>query len=639
MTALATSTATPPLIAQASPALIPREVLFGNPEYARLRISPDGTRVAFLAPDPNGVLQVWVRTIGQKDDRIVTADRRRGISNYLWSYDNETILYVQDSDGDEDYHLYTVPVTGGDARDLTPFAGVRAAVVAYYPQFPDTMLVALNRRDPSLFDVYRLNLTSGELTLDTPNPGDVDDWAADRQLQVRAATAGAEDGGGELRIRTAPGNPWEVVSSWGLDDNTEIVGFGPDANTLYIGSNLGANAERLVAFDTVTNTQTVLASDPQYDISDTLTHPLTGQLQAVSFQRDRMEWQALDLTIADDFAALARLGRGEYRVTSRDLADRQWTVAYTADDAPTTFYIYTRGGGPSSLVFTSQPALERYSLAPMRPISYAARDGLTLHGYLTMPLGVPPTQLPTVLLVHGGPQVRDEWGFDPEAQWLANRGYVVLQANYRGSAGYGKDFLNAGNGEWGAKMEDDLVDGVRWLVGQGIADPRRVGIMGASYGGYATLAGLTFQPDVFAVGVDLAGPSSLVTLLNSIPPYWEVVRASLEHRIGGSVARNGDFLQSRSPLFFADRIKAPLFIAQGANDPRVKQAEAEQMVAAVRAAGLPVVYVLYPDEGHGLARPENRLQFYGLVESFLTQVLGGRSEPPADVPGATGIVQ
>jgi dipeptidyl aminopeptidase/acylaminoacyl peptidase len=406
-----------------------------------------------------------------------------------------------------------------------------------------------------------------------------------------------------------------------------------------VRSNLRANAERLVAINLTTREQRVLASDPHYDVDDPLLHPVTGQVQAVSFERERVEWQVLDPAIASDLALLARAARGEVRVTSRDLADRVWTVAYVSDTGPTRFYLYTRGQQPT-FVFSANPDLDGYPMPEMRPISYQARDGLTLHGYLTTPLGAPPGRLPAILLVHGGPQVRDSWGFDPEVQWLANRGYAVLQVNYRGSAGYGKDFLNAGNGEWGAKMNDDLVEGVGWLGSQGIADPRRVGIMGASYGGYATLAALAFTPDVFALGVDVVGPSSLITLLDSIPPYWEVVRASLEHRIGGSVANDAEFLRSRSPLFFADHIRAPLFIAQGANDPRVKQAEAEQMVTALRAAGRPVVYVLYPDEGHGLGRPENRLQFYGLVEPFLAQHLGGRVEPASgEVAGATGIVQ
>jgi dipeptidyl aminopeptidase/acylaminoacyl peptidase len=620
------------------PPLIPREVLFGNPRNARLRISPGGTRIAYLAPDDREVLQVWVRTIGQADDHMVTADPRRGVFNYFWTYDSQQILYLQDSDGDENYHIFSVDLTGGNLRDLTPFNGVKAALIAYYPQHPQTMLVGMNQRDPTLFDVYRLDLTTGELTMDTRNPGDVDDWAADRQLRVRGATSETPDGGGQLRVRADASSEWRTVTSWGPDDNLEMQGFTGDGGTLYLGSNVGANAERLVALNLASMEQTVLAADPQYDIGDTLVHPVTGLVQAAAFERDTLEWQVLDPAIADDMALLSRFRRGEVQVTSRDLEDRIWTVAYIADDAPSQFYLYTRGADPV-FVFSARPELDSYRLAQMQPISYQARDGLTVHGYLTLPVGEPATQLPTVVLVHGGPQVRDEWGYDPEVQWLANRGYAVLQVNYRGSAGYGKDFLNAGNGQWGAKMSDDLVDGVGWLIDQGIAHPRRVGIMGTSYGGYATLAGLTFNAGVYSVGVDLAGPSSLVTLLNAIPPYWEVERASLEHRIGGSVANNADFLQSRSPLFFADRIRAPLFIGQGANDPRVKQAEAEQMVAAVRAAGQPVTYVLYPDEGHGLARAENRLQFYGLVEPFLAQYLGGRAEQTTDIPGATGIVQ
>jgi dipeptidyl aminopeptidase/acylaminoacyl peptidase len=360
-------------------------------------------------------------------------------------------------------------------------------------------------------------------------------------------------------------------------------------------------------------------------------------IQAVSFYRDKQEWQILDQSIAADFEAIAQVRPGEFNVSSRDLADNTWLVAYVTDDGPVYYYAYNRESKTSTLLFSNQPQLEELPLAPMQPISYQARDGLTIHGYLTTPLGIPAQNLPAVLLVHGGPWARDTWGYSPLVQWLANRGYAVLQVNFRGSTGYGKDFLNAANREWAAKMHDDLLDAVNWLVQQSIADQNKIAIMGGSYGGYAALVGLTFTPDVFAAGVDIVGPSNLVTLMQSIPPYWAPMKAMFAHRLG-DLETEEEFLKSRSPLFFADQIQKPLLIGQGANDPRVKQAESEQIVAAMHQAGKPVEYALYPDEGHGFARPENRLHFFAKAEEFLAKYLGGQFEPLGDIPGHSGIV-
>ncbi len=622
------------------PPLIPRTVLFGNPERTTPRLSPDGTWLAYLAPDANGVLQVWLQPAEGGTPRVVTADPKRGIRSFLWRADARAILYLQDSDGDENFHLYTVDLATNAVHDLTPFPGVQAFPIAYEPDRPTEMLVAMNQRDPRLRDVYRLDLEGGTLTPVAENPGTIASWVADRRLQVRAATALTPDGGGALLVRDTPEAEWRPLRRWGPDDEIDVVAFAPNGRSLWVASNVDANTARLLALDLTSGAETVIASDPTYDVTDTIIQPRTGVLQAVGFQRARLEWQVLDPSIAADFDQLQRLRRGDIRIVSRTLDDRTWLVAYLSDDAPVYYYTYHRSGKASTatLLFSNRPELERYTLARMEPISLTSRDGLTLNGYLTLPVGLPPRNLPVVLLVHGGPQARDVWGFDPEVQWLANRGYAVLQINFRGSTGYGKAFTNAGNGEWGAKMHDDLIDGVNWLIAQGIADPARIGIMGGSYGGYATLVGLTMTPDVFAVGVDIVGPSNLITLLNSLPPYWEVARAQLERRVGGSLEKDAAFLQSRSPLFFVDRITKPLLIGQGANDPRVKQAESEQMVQAMRSAGKPVEYVLYPDEGHGFARPENRLHFYAIAEVFLARYLGGRAEPIGEIKGTSGIV-
>ena len=620
------------------PPLIPREILFGNPERSSPRLSPDGKYLAYIAPDEKDVLQVWLRTVGQQDDRQLTDDKKRGIRIYFWTFDGEQLIYLQDADGDENWHLYSVNIKSNIVRDLTPFQGVQAQPVALDPNFPDQILVGLNLHDLRKHDVYRINLKNGAVELDTENPGNIVAWTADAQFQVRSAIATTPDGGSDLLFREAIALPWETLRHWGPDDEGYAVSFSADGQTLYIIGSHDANVQRLIGLDLATRQETVIAEDTQYDVGGIIIHPTSLVIQAVSFYRDKQEWQVLDQSIAPDFDAIAKVRQGEFGVSSRDLADTTWLVAYATDDGPVYYYTYNRESKSSTLLFSNRPELEELPLAPMQPISFQARDGLTIHGYLTTPVGIPVKNLPTVLLVHGGPWVRDTWGYDPEVQWLANRGYAVLQVNFRGSSGYGKEFLNAGNREWGAKMHDDLIDAVNWLVKEGIADPKKIAIMGGSYGGYATLVGLTFTPDVFAAGVDIVGPSNLVTMMQSIPPYWELLRAMEAHRIG-NLETEQEFLQSRSPLFFIDRIKAPLLIAQGANDPRVNQAESDQIVEAMQQASKPVEYVLYTDEGHGFARPENRLHFYAKAEEFLAKYLGGRFESMGDIPGHSAIVR
>ncbi len=619
------------------PPLIPRELLFGNPERTSPRISADGKYLAYLAPDQNNVLQVWLRTVGQEDDRQLTADKKRGIRIFFWTYNLEQLIYLQDSDGDENFHLYSVNIQADIVRDLTPFQGVKAQPVALDYHLPDQVLVGMNLNNRQKFDVYRINLKNGAVEFDTENQGNVVSWTADAQFQVRAAVAATPDGGSDLLVRSVDSQPWELFRHWGPDDQGGAISFSEDGKTLYVTGSHDANAQRLIAIDTTTRQETVIVADEQYDVGGSIIHPTKRVIQAVSFYRDKQEWQILDQSIAADFEVIAKVRSGEFSITSRDLADKNWLVAYTTDDGPVYYYAYDRDTKISTLLFSNQPKLEGLSLASMQPISYQARDGLTIHSYLTTPIGIPAKNLPTVLLVHGGPWARDTWGYSPVVQWLANRGYGVLQVNFRGSTGYGKAFLNAGNREWAAKMHDDLIDAVNWLVQQGIADQKKIAILGGSYGGYATLVGLTFTPDVFAAGVDIVGPSNLVTLMQSIPPYWAPMKAMFAHRLG-DLEKEEDFLKARSPLFFADRIQAPLLIGQGANDPRVKQAESEQIVAAMQKANKPVEYVLYPDEGHGFARPENRLHFFAIAEEFLAKYLGGRFEPMADIQGHSGVV-
>ncbi len=607
--------------------LIPRDVLFGNPEKVSPQLSPDAAFLAYVAPDAQNVLQVWLRTVGKSDDHPLTADKKRGIRAFFWTYQPNILVYQQDFEGDENFHLYAVDVGTNVARDLTPFAGVRAQVLAVEPHVPDCILVGLNRQDPRKHDVYRISLLHDSVEMDTENPGNVIGWTTDAQLVVRAALAARPDGGHELWWRALPADPWKTLRVWDADDEGAPVEFSEDGKTLYLIGNHGANAKRLLALDPLTGKETVLAEDSDYDVNGLLLHPLRRTLQAVSFYKDKLLWSVVDPDLQADFAAIAAAQPGEFHIGHGDLEDRWWLVSYVVDDGPVQYYLYERATRRSTFLFTQRPKLEGLPLVPIRPVTFTARDGLTLHGYLTLPdtADSPPQSLPTVLLVHGGPWARDHWGFNPMAQWLANRGYAVLQVNYRGSTGYGKKFLNAGNREWAGKMHDDLIDGVGWLVAERIADPKRVAIMGGSYGGYATLVGLTFTPDVFCCGIDIVGPSNIITLVQTIPPYWEPLRATFARRLG-VVDKDEAFMKSRSPVFFVDRIRAPLLIAQGANDPRVKQAESDQMVEAMRKSGKTVEYLVYTDEGHGFARPENRMHFYAKAEAFLAKYLGGRCE-------------
>lgn len=605
------------------PPLIPRTVLFGNPEKVSPAISPDGTRLAYLAPS-NGVLSIWVRTIGKSDDRVVATDPSRPIRNVFWQGDSKHVLYEQDKGGNENFHVYQTNVATKLTRDLTPFGDkVRSDIENADPRFPNQILITSNRRDPNVFDVYRVNLRTGSARLDTRNPGTVGGWAEDNDLVVRAALQNNADGSNEILVRGNAAAPWETLLKAGPDDQIAPVAFSGDNRSLYVSSSVGVNASRLLEYDLSTGKYVVIAYDPTYDVGGPLIDAKTRELAAVSFQRDRTEWDVLDPAYRSDFEALEKLHAGDIGFLGSTANGRRLIVQYLVDNGPAAYYSYDRTTRRGAFLFVSRPALLKYRLASMQPITYKAADGLTIHGYLTLPVGVPPKNLPTVLFVHGGPWGRDTWGYSSYVQWLANRGYAVLQPNFRGSTGYGKEFVNAGNRQWAGTMHQDLIDAKNWAVTQGYADPAKVAIMGGSYGGYAVLAGVAFSPDAFAAGVDIVGPSNLNTLLQSIPPYWSTARATFALRMGDTVA----FLNSQSPLFKADQIKVPLLIGQGANDPRVNERESDQIVAAMRKNHEPVEYVVFPDEGHGFARPQNNRRFNAAVEAFLGKYLGGRVEP------------
>ena len=610
--------------------LIPRDVLFGNPERVSPQLSPDGTKLAWIAPR-DGVLNVWVAPVGSAGvdwdaATVVTDDTDRGIRSHTWARDGRHLLYAQDTGGDENWRLYDVDMQTLARRDLTPFEGVQARIIATRKIHRDEVLVGINKDNPQLHDVYRLDLPTGELTKLIDNPGYAG-WLADEDMVVRGAIAPLPDGGYDMLVRDDADSEWRTLLRIPADDAAVSgpLAFTGDGKSLVAISSVGANTGRLVRIDLATGEERVVFEDPEADVTGAMLHPDTREPQVAVVVKDRAEYHVLDPAVQADLDAVRALHAGDPSLVGRDEADATWLIAFDNDATPVRYYAYDRASRTARVLFDSRPEMLRYQLAAMEPFAFTARDGLTVHGYVTFPPGGGRSALPAVLDVHGGPTVRDEWGWNPEAQWLANRGYLCIQVNYRGSTGYGKAFVNAGDREWGGKMHDDLIDAVRYVAAQGWADPDRTAIYGGSYGGYAALVGAAFTPDVFRCAVDIVGPSNLKTLLETIPAYWAPARAELYKRVGNPET-DQEFLWSRSPLSRARDIRIPLLIAQGANDPRVKQAESEQIVAALAEAGIDYEYMLFPDEGHGFAKPENRLKFYAAAERFLAKYLGGRFE-------------
>ncbi len=606
--------------------LIPRTLLFGNPQKAQPQISPDGAQIAYLAPR-DGVLNIWLRSVKGGDDRVVTNEKGRGISNYFWAPDNKSVLFLQDKDGNEDTHLYSVDLQSGTKRDLTPFEDVRVQVIASNKNFPDTLLIAMNRDNKKVYDAYRLKWRTGELELAAKNDGSIAQWISDANLKVRGALIANQDAGYTVMVRDSENTEWRKAAEWGFEDSfgCHVIGFSKDGNSLYLVDSREAATGRLVKLDLASGKKEVIAEDPTYDVVNVLMHPDTYQIQMVSWIKAKEEWRVLDESIRSDIDKITNLHGQNFSITNRDDADRNWVLRVSSDRAPVAYFLYRREIGTSDFLFEHQPELKKYKLAEMKPISFQARDGLTLHGYLTVPVGSKARRHKMILKVHGGPWNRDVWGYDARVQWLANRGYACLQINFRGSTSYGKNFLNAGNKEWGGKMQNDLTDAVEWAIREGVADPKRVAIFGGSYGGYAALAGAVFTPDLFKAAIAVVGPSNLISFIKTTPAYWSTELTNIYRRVGDP-EKDEAFLKSRSPLFKADQIRIPLLIAQGANDPRVKKAESDQIVAALKQHGIEHEYLLFDNEGHGFSRPENQLQFYKTAEIFLARHLGGRLE-------------
>ena len=615
--------------------LIDRAAFFGNPTRTQARVSPDGKWLSWIAPR-EGVLNVWVAPIADPHDaRPITNEKKRPIRQHFWANNSKSVLFLNDSGGDENNLLYAADVASAEVRNLTPFQKTRARLIAGSVAKPDEILVGVNNRNPRFHDLYRVNVVTGERTLVLEN----NEWGsfdADDSLQPRFAVKSVTGGAVEyytLDDHGKPGEkPWMVVS---VEDafSVNLVGFSTDGSVLYATDARNRDKTAIVELDLVTAEPRVIAEHAKSDVTQTLRHPATLRVQAYRTNYLRQEWFALDAAIQPDLDFLQRELKGDYYVMSRSLDDALWTVAVDPVVAPVSFHLYDRKAKKLTRLFVTRPELEGKPLVDMHPLEISARDGLTLTAYLTLPPGSdangdgrPEQPVPMVLNVHGGPWARDTYGYHSEHQWMANRGYAVLSVNYRGSQGFGKQFLNATIGEFAGKMHTDLIDAVNWAIAEKVARPDKIAIYGGSYGGYATLVGLTFTPEVFACGVDIVGPSSLVTLIESFPAYWGPhLETTWYKRCGDPRTKEGrEYLLSRSPITRVDAIQRPLLIAQGANDPRVTQKESDQMVAVMKEKKLPVTYVVYPDEGHGFARPQNATSFYAITEAFLAKHLGGR---------------
>ncbi|MGD9386977.1 MAG: S9 family peptidase [Gammaproteobacteria bacterium] len=636
------------------PELIERDKLFGNPARSSAQLSPDGKRISYLAPR-DGVMNVWVAPL---DDiaaaKPVTEEKVRPVRGYSWSPDGTQILYVQDKGGDENFLLYGVDLEGGETRNYTPFENVRVTIVAVSDKIKDTILIGLNDRDPRWHDVHSLNLETGEITLVRQNDGYAG-FAADQELQLRIAAKPTPEGGLEIE-RIGDDGETSLLTAIPPEDSltSNVLGIPQDADFAYMLDSRDRNLGALVKLDLASGETEVIVSGSKADIGGIMAHPVTGEVQAYAENYLSNRWYPIGDAIKDDIDFLDEEAGGEWSVTSRTDDDRYWSVVIDRVTEPAAYWLYDREAKSLDKLFTIRPELEGETLAPMYPVEIKSRDGLTLVSYVSLPPhmdpdadGVPVEPVPMVLNVHGGPWARDSFGYRGDHQWLANRGYAVLSVNFRGSTGFGKDFVNASDLEWGRKMHDDLIDAVDWAIEQGITTRDQVAIYGGSYGGYAVLWGMTNTPEHFACGVDIVGPSNLKTLLDSIPPYWASFFEQFARRVGDPRTEEGQaLLAERSPLTYVENIQKPLLIAQGANDPRVKQAESDQIVEAMTEREIPVTYVLYPDEGHGFAVPQNRLSFYAVSEAFLADCLGGRYEPVGDdfegssiqVPAGAGFV-
>ena len=619
------------------PPVIDRELIFGNPEIAGAELSPDGKYIAFLKPWKD-TRNVYVKGVDEPFSaaRLLTTEAKRPVAGFFWTWDSKYVLYVKDHDGDENFNLYAVdpaakPAAGAEApvsRDLTGLKGIRVQLYELPKIDPDTAYIGLNDRDKAWHDLYKFKISTGEKTLIRKNTERITGWNFDLKGNLRLASRSAENGDTEI-LRVDP-DKFTKIYSCNVFEDCGAIRFHKDGKHVYFQTNKGADTDlvSLVLLDPETGKTEMVESDPlkQVDFAAARFSEATDELALTLYYGEHRRRYYRDKGFESDLKWLEAKFPGKEVSIASDTRDEQtWLINASSDTEPGETYLFNRKTRKLALQYKIREKLPREALASMKPVKYKSSDGLEIPAYLTLPKGVPAKNLPALLIPHGGPWARDLWGYNSLAQFFANRGYAVLMPNFRGSTGYGKKFLDAGNKEWGKKMQDDVTWGMKYLVAEGIADPKKVGILGGSYGGYATLAGVTFTPDVYAAAVDIVGPSNLITLLESIPPYWEPIRKLFYERMGDPNTPEGKaLLTERSPLTYANKITTPLLVVQGANDPRVNKREADQIVIALRDRGYPVEYLLAPDEGHGFARPVNNMALYMSAEKFLAKHLGGR---------------
>jgi dipeptidyl aminopeptidase/acylaminoacyl peptidase len=602
--------------------LIPMKDFFKNPTKASIQLSPNSKYLAFMQPWENR-MNVHVQKIGEDKETRLTSATKRDIAGFIWA-GNERIAFVQDKGGNENFHLFVVDINGKNLKELTPFEGVRVTLVDDLEDEDEFMLIGMNKRDPRVFDVYRINIISGEMQMIAENPGNVVGWQTDNDGKLRIAIT--SDGvNNSILYRAVEADPFKTVLTTNFRETLEPLFFTFDNQYIYASSNLNRDKQVIVKYDVANAKELeVVYEHPDVDVVSLLRSKKRKVITGVTFVTDKRDYYFFD-ELRENLQKTLEQKLPDYEVviTSMSKDEIKMLVRTYSDKSLGAYYFYNIETKEFKKLLEVSPWLNEEYMAEMRPIKYKSRDGLTIHGYLTLPKGIEPKNLPVVVNPHGGPWARDNWGFNPEVQFLANRGYAILRMNFRGSTGYGREFWESSFKQWGKSMQDDITDGVKWLIGQGIADSSRIGIYGGSYGGYAVLAGLAFTPDLYACGVDYVGVSNIFTLLQTIPPYWEPMR-EMYYAMVGDPEKEKELLTAASPLFHADKIKAPLFVAQGANDPRVKKAESDQIVNALKERGIEVPYMVKENEGHGFRNEENRFDFYGEMEKFLGQHLGGK---------------
>lgn len=613
--------------------LIPRELFFGNPKYASTRISPDGNYMIYLTGNESNILNIWIRNLQDKSikDKQITFDKKRSIRSHMWALNGKQVLYLQDQNGNENWQLFGVNIETGEIKNYTPFENVQVQILDVSYDKPNIVALLINKENISSHDLYYLNLDTGELTLGFKNMGGITSWVLDKNLNLCAAVQTGLGSKVFACKNSKDTNSWKQIAEWSLEDSqvSQVLGCNTDGSIIYLKDSRDYPTARLLKVDLEGKILEVVAADPNYDLETIRVNPISYEIEGYCIVKDKEQWIPITPEFSDLLNNLKKISSGNIYITSCTKDNSIYTVAFENDIKPLSFYLYNNTTKSASFLFESHPKLTEALIdkngktlaAHMKPISFQSRDGLTIHGYLTLPVNKQ-DNYPLVVNVHGGPWVRDTWHYNPEVQWLANRGYAVLQINYRGSTGYGKAFVAAANKEWGRNMHNDIIDGVNWAIENNVTTKDKVAIYGGSYGGYEALVGASMTPDVFKCAVDIVGVSNLVTFLDSIPPYWSAYLTQLHETIGNP-GTDLELLKERSPINHIDNIKIPILIAQGAQDPRVKQAESEQIVAKLKAKGLPYKYLLFKDEGHGFVNQNNRLKYYRVAEKFLSKYLGG----------------